>query len=150
AKGEGPASRRGKFAALVASTTTGGGFLAALGIGGGVIAAAPLVLLSVAGAGSIAAVILALRSGQDDTTILVAHPSELRELSFPMGHPLDRVVYVGHPGIPNKYYTVASFHRDLFMHKISEVVNLLVALGAQEIFAEHASGWSTEFVTHLS
>jgi hypothetical protein len=71
-------------------------------------------------------------------------------LIFPVGHPLDRVVYIGHPAMPNVYYTLADFHRRVFEHKVSEAILVLMSLGATSIRAEHISGWSHDFSAKLS
>jgi hypothetical protein len=71
-------------------------------------------------------------------------------LSFPPGHPREGVLYVGHPAIPNVYYTMANFHRYMFEHKLCEAVELLMSLGATTIRVEHVSGWSRDFSSRLS
>lgn len=72
------------------------------------------------------------------------------QITFPVGHPLDRVVYIGHPAVPNIYYALADFHRRVFEHKVSEAILLLMSLGATSILAEHLSGWSHDFTAKLS
>ena len=76
--------------------------------------------------------------------------SEVSQLVFPPGHPRTGVLYVGHPAMPNVYFTVASFHRVAFEHKFAEAVDLLMHLGASEIRVEHVRGWSREFAGRLS
>ncbi len=71
-------------------------------------------------------------------------------LSFPPGHPREGIVYVGHPSIPNLYYTMADFHRHMFEHKLSEAVEILMSLGATSIRAEHISGWARDFASKAS
>ena len=58
-------------------------------------------------------------------------------LQFPPGHPQDGVLYVGHPAVREIYYPTAQFHRLTFEHKLSEAIELLMALGAIEINVEH-------------
>jgi hypothetical protein len=69
---------------------------------------------------------------------------------FPPGHPRPNLVYVGHPTVPNLYYTMADFHRVIFEHKFCEAINLLMNLGAREIRVEHLSGWSKEFMARIA
>lgn len=76
--------------------------------------------------------------------------SEAQELYFPPAHPRVGVLYVAHPGEPNVYYTVASFHRVAFEHKFAEAIDLLMSLGATKITVEHVSGWDSKFASTLS
>jgi len=76
--------------------------------------------------------------------------TEARNITFPPGHPRDGILYIGHPAIPNVYYTTADFHRVIFEHKFSEAVKLLLNLGATEINVEHHSGWERAFSSNLS
>ena len=76
--------------------------------------------------------------------------SEANQLTFPPGHPRDTVVYIGHPAMPNVYYTIAEFHRVTFEHKFSEAIRLLMYLGANQLRVEHVRGWSREFSSRLS
>ena len=76
--------------------------------------------------------------------------SEANELTFPPGHPRDTVVYIGHPAMPDVYYTIAEFHRVTFEHKFSEAIRLLMYLGANQLRVEHIRGWSREFSSRLS
>lgn len=76
--------------------------------------------------------------------------SEAVNLTFPIGHPRDRVLYAGNPAVPNMYYTTALFHRLTFEHKFSEAVAMLMALGASEFKVQHVRGWSSEFAASLN
>ncbi len=76
--------------------------------------------------------------------------SEAATITFPPGHPKDGVLYIGHPAIPNVYYTTAEFHRVTFEHKFSEAVRLLMHLGATEINVEHMRGWSHDFSGNIT
>lgn len=76
--------------------------------------------------------------------------SEAHTLTFPPGHPRDTVVYIGHPAMPDVYYTIADFHRVTFEHKFSEAIRLLMYLGASQVRVEHVRGWSKEFSSRLS
>lgn len=75
--------------------------------------------------------------------------TEARPLDLPIGHPLYDVVYVGNPGVPRTYYSLAEFHRQTFAHKFSEALNLLASLGAQTIAVTARHGWGWEFAQTL-
>lgn len=90
------------------------------------------------------------RSRNNGLKALPIKRSEARELIFPPGHPRDGVLYACHPADTDMYFTVASFHRVAFEHKLAEAVNLLMHLGATKFKVEHISGWSTEFASHLA
>jgi hypothetical protein len=76
--------------------------------------------------------------------------SEASALTLPPGHPRDRVVYVGHPAVPELYYGVAQFHRFTFEHKFAEAIQLLMALGATSLRVESVKGWSQEMAASIS
>jgi hypothetical protein len=82
--------------------------------------------------------------------VLPVSNSEAKALILPVGHPRDKVLYVGHPAIPTIYYTAASFHIRTFEHKFSEAVRILTTLGATQYEVERESGWWKEFATNLS
>ena len=82
--------------------------------------------------------------------VLSVSRSESTMLQFPPGHPQDGVLYVGHPTVHEIYYPTAQFHRLAFEHKLSEAIELLMALGAIEINVEHQVGWGKEFSTNLN
>lgn len=71
-------------------------------------------------------------------------------LKFPLGHPRNGVLYIGHPAKPDVYYTMAEFHRVTFEHKFSEATSLLMHLGATKIRVGHVTGWSKEFSGRIS
>lgn len=89
------------------------------------------------------------RSRDNGIKTLPIKRSEAEELIFPPGHPRDGVLYACHPADTNTYFTVATFHRAAFEHKLAEAVNLLMHLGATNFKVEHITGWSTEFASHL-
>lgn len=68
---------------------------------------------------------------------------------FP-SHAKPKVLYALHPADPLRYYPVANFHALTFEHKFSEVIRLLVALGATEVNVEHQRGWSREFAANVA
>ena len=82
--------------------------------------------------------------------VLSVSRSESAALRFPPGHPRDRVIYAGHPVVRDIYYPVAQFHQLTLEHKLSEAIELLMALGAIEINVEHQSGWGREFSTDIN
>ena len=82
--------------------------------------------------------------------VLQVGKTESKVLNFPIGHPREGLLYIGHPAEPNVYYTIAEFHRITFEHKFCEATNLLMSLGATKISVEHVSGWSKDFSTRLS
>ncbi len=91
-----------------------------------------------------------VRSRENGLKTLPIKRSEAEELIFPPGHPRDGVLYACHPTDTNTYFTVASFHRAAFEHKLAEAVNLLMHLGATKFKVEHIQGWSTEFASNLA
>ena len=98
------------------------------------------------------------RSGQSEAwgrasqsvDIKLISMSEAGEITVPPGHPKIDVLYVGHPGISDRYSTTADFHRVVFEHKFSEAVRLLMALGATTIEVHHVAGWSSEFMGSMT
>jgi hypothetical protein len=90
------------------------------------------------------------RARQSGLNILPIGKSSIHQISFPPGHPREGVLYIGHPALPNVYYTIAEFHRATFEHKFSEAVNLLMSLGAVTIRVEYIRGWSKDFSSRLS
>lgn len=71
-------------------------------------------------------------------------------LDFPLGHPVHKVLYVGHPADPRRYIPMGDFHRSLFEHKVAEAMRLLVGLGATEVQINHVSGWTSTSEVGLS
>lgn len=86
--------------------------------------------------------------GQPEITFLDRR--EAASITFPPGHPRQNLVYVGHPTVPNLYYTMADFHRVIFEHKFCEAITLLMNLGARAIRVEHLNGWSKEFMARIA
>lgn len=79
------------------------------------------------------------------THIVEVEKSQRTLFQLPPGHPRDKVVYVGHPLIPNKYMPLADFHRRIFEDKFLEVVSLLKNLAAHTIRVEHSMGSEERF-----
>lgn len=101
----------------------------------GIVAAGPPLLRAVTGFQKQAAA-----EGLHED-LRVVSPTEARELTFPVGHPHKKVVYVGHPLEPAVYQPFASFHSFLFDHKVAEALRLIRSLGAESISITRVSGW---------
>ncbi|HWR40508.1 MAG TPA: hypothetical protein VN611_13500, partial [Patescibacteria group bacterium] len=68
---------------------------------------------------------------------------------LPPGHPRDHTVYVGHPAQPQRYMMLADFHREVFQHKFSEIISILLNLGARDIHVKSMKGWGLDFLISL-
>ena len=73
--------------------------------------------------------------------LLVLKSSEAAALRFPVGHPRNKVVYVGHPIDPVTYIPMAHFHTFLFEHKVAEALRLMRSLGADSVDVVRVEGW---------
>lgn len=69
---------------------------------------------------------------------------------LPPGHPRPGVVFAGHPAESHNYIPIADFHRYSFEHKFSEILSILMHLGAQRIEVRHVRGWGQDFSERLS
>src|SRR5687768_12304699 len=90
------------------------------------------------------------RTDRRKPAVLPITRNEARKLHFPVGHPLDHVVYVGNPADPSHYFSLADFHRHTFAHKVNEAIALVSALGAQSMTVAARQGWSREFAARLN
>lgn len=90
------------------------------------------------------------RARENGIQIIQIGKAESQKINFPIGHPREGLLYIGHPAQPNIYYTIAEFHRIVFEHKFCEAINLLMSLGATKIEVEHLKGWSKDFSSRLS
>jgi hypothetical protein len=86
---------------------------------------------------------------EDGVRIMLVSYSQAEALNLPVGHPRDKVVYVGDPASPLVYYPAADFHRKTFEHKFSEAILLLMALGATELVVHAEEGWGWDFATDI-
>ena len=102
-----------------------------------------------AGGAAVQALKAALAARDEGLDVLPVAHSTADRLTFPPGHPRDRVLYVAHPVAPGTYFPAAQFHRLAFEHKFAEAVRLLMALGAAELVVEHETGWSRDFAAQL-
>jgi len=57
-------------------------------------------------------------------------------IDFPMGHPLENHLYVGHPLIPKKYIPFETYQLELVEDRVREFCILAQSLGATEISIE--------------
>jgi len=76
--------------------------------------------------------------------------SWVAQLKLPPGHPREGVLYAGHPADPKTYIPIAAFHRFTFEHKFSELVSILMHLGAKKILVEYVRGWGSKLAASLS
>lgn len=76
--------------------------------------------------------------------------SWIDSFSLQPGHPRENVLYAAHPTLSNCYVPVSDFHRFTFEHKFSEILSILMHLGAEKLFVEHVEGWGREFTSKIS
>ena len=100
-------------------------------------------------ASAVGTALAAARARDSGVDVLTVASTEAASLTFPPGHPRDRVLYVGHPAVPTTYYAAAGFHRQTFEHKFAEAVELVMDLGATQLEVEHVKGWSDELAANL-
>jgi hypothetical protein len=81
---------------------------------------------------------------QKYASLLQVTQQDAEQLTFPVGHPREKVVYVGHPVDARTYIPMFNFHRFLFEHKTAEALRLVRALGASDILIEHAGVGRTD------
>jgi|KBSSwiStaDraftv2_1062776.scaffolds.fasta_scaffold280752_3 hypothetical protein len=98
---------------------------------------------AIIGAGIAVAIDVSHRASKPLPSIYhVVKRSMCRKVKFPLGHPLNKVVYIKHPYANDLYYPVSDFHEMLMEHKHLEAVRLLESLGASTIKVEHEVGSS--------
>ena len=66
------------------------------------------------------------RARESEVQILPVGKTAAKLITFPPGHPRNRVLYIGHPASPSIYYPMADFHRVTFEHKFCEVIEMLI------------------------
>lgn len=86
---------------------------------------------------------------QKEITIKTVSCTASNCLTFAPGHPQKKCVYVGNPVNSKVYFTLADFHRMMMESKFTEVVNLLMSLGAEDIKAERVMGWGSEITAKV-
>ncbi|KAB0663573.1 hypothetical protein F6V25_16360 [Oryzomonas japonica] len=154
------ASLVGTGTATVVAAAAGGTALSASGGAAAVLAATLLtgpvgLVASLAGIGAVVySSKKALESFGDASNkgldIKLVPISISDHLDLPVGHPRKNTLYAGHPSFPKSYIPVADFHRTVFENKFSEIISILMHLGAKSIHVEHESGWGQEFSSKLS
>lgn len=85
---------------------------------------------------------------KNQTIVTTVSCSSSNQLIFPPGHPQKKCVYVGNPVDPLTYYPFADFHRMMRESKFTEIVNILMSLGAIELKVEKLSGENTDLSYH--
>jgi hypothetical protein len=90
------------------------------------------------------------RARSEGIPVLQVGISEAATITFPPGHPRDRVLYVGHPATSTIYYPMAEFHRVAFEHKFAEAALLLTSLGATRMRVECVKGRTLDTSVHAS
>ena len=86
---------------------------------------------------------------QKEISIKTVSCTSSDSLTFAPGHPQKKCVYVGNPVNPQVYFSLADFHRMMIESKFTEVVNLLMSLGAEDIKAERVMGWGSEITASV-
>ena len=89
--------------------------------------------------GAVRGVMRARAAGFD--VVMVAASDAADQVSWAPGHPFEGVVYVGHPGVPGLYYSVAEFHQRVFEHKFCEAIDLVMSLGASSVKVDRREGF---------
>lgn len=82
--------------------------------------------------------------------LLVLGRNEVSSIDFPLGHPRNDHVYIGHPAKPDVYFLASSFHRSNFELKFFEAVELLSALGAHSLEVTSSEGWEDLMAAKVS
>lgn len=87
---------------------------------------------------------------EHDIPIMPLPFSAASEMNLKPGHPRQNLLYAAHPCDSKTYVPSADFHRLTFEHKFSELLQLLMHLGATTIDVEHVHGWERDFASRLS
>ena len=72
---------------------------------------------------------------QDHIQVLATNSAE-SIIDFPIGHPVDNELYIGHPLIPQKYIPLETYQLELVEDKVREFCEIAQSLGALEITIE--------------
>jgi len=91
-----------------------------------------------------------IEAREHDIPVVPLPLSVASEMNLKPGHPRENLLYAAHPCDPRTYVPAADFHRLTFEHKFSEVLRLLMHLGASTIEVEHVRGWGRDFAGRLS
>lgn len=68
--------------------------------------------------------------------VCVVDMNQMPQIDFPIGHPIENHLYVGHPFLPHKYIPIEEYQLDFVKDKIDEFCVLAQGLGATEISTE--------------
>ncbi len=71
---------------------------------------------------------------------------DLPEIKFPIGHPIEKELYIGHPYNPNIYIPLSEYEFSLFLDRINEFCYVLQCLGASEFSIESKKGKDTDIL----
>ena len=91
-----------------------------------------------------------IEAREHDIPVVPLPLSVASEMNLKPGHPRENLLYAAHPCDPRTYVPAADFHRLTFEHKFSEVLRLLMHLGASTIEVEHVREWGRDFAGRLS
>lgn len=72
---------------------------------------------------------------QDHIQVLATNSAE-SIIDFPIGHPINNELYIGHPLIPKKYIPLETYQLELVEDKVREFCEIAQSLGALEITIE--------------
>ena len=90
-----------------------------------------------------------LTAKREGVNIRLVERNLIASFHLPPGHPRDNVVYIGHPAHAQRYVMMADFHREVFQHKFSEIISILMNLGARDIHVKSMKGWGLDFLISL-
>ena len=74
---------------------------------------------------------------------------ELPDLQFPIGHPVEKELYVGHPYNNKIYIPISTLEEALFMDRFQEFSYFLQSLGATKISIENKRGKAVEQMDNI-
>lgn len=77
--------------------------------------------------------------------LAVERLSRAANYRLPTAAVAEGVLYVPHPLAGHLLYPAASYHRDLFLGKVTEAVLLMAGLGAREVHIEHRTGHAADW-----
>ncbi len=80
------------------------------------------------------------------TSFSVLQKNELPKIQFPIGHPIEKELYVGHPYNAEIYIPLQSYEFELFIDRINEFCYLLQCLGATEFKISTIKGLETDIL----
>lgn len=75
--------------------------------------------------------------------------NSLPDISFPIGHPIDGQLYVGHPYCPNKYIPYETYELDLLEDRLRELCEVAQYLGATFIDVKSVNNSSSSEISEI-